>query len=243
VLWNQQEEDDRLTQEEARRLAQEEEDLQRAQNEQEAEAEKREKDKKKPKLNGFDENKTVGNFITPCPAAFALNKLENFDFVELWYFTQEGCLDASDTHRTAAEEAFGLSKVDGFVALKPVASFKASRNVLRDIDLTWRQMTMGKTLLLLHMAKAGWSEAHTTALTHFFLNLEMSDYRSRPNGERILLAYQAWVRREWHDALKRDEGFNIGILNNTLLRTIADELWDTIRADGMKKVSPFPPSS
>ena len=97
---------------------------------------------------------------------------------------------------------------------------------------------MGKTSLLLHMSKAGWGELHTTALAHFFLNIEMNDYRSRPNGERILLAYQARVRREWHDALKRDEGFNIGIINDTLLRMLADELWDTIRAEGMRKVSP-----
>ena len=84
------------------------------------------KTKKKPKLQpGFDKNKIVSNFITPRPAAFALNKLENFEFVELWYFTDEGCLDASDTHRTVADEAFGLSKVDGFVALKPVASFRS----------------------------------------------------------------------------------------------------------------------
>jgi hypothetical protein len=240
ITWNQQEEEDRLARDEASRAAQEEQDLRRAQIEQEAEAERREKEKKKPKLNGFDENKVVGNSVAPRPAAFALNKLENFEFVELWYFTQEGCLDASDTHRTVADEAFGLSKVDGFIALKPIASFKASRSVLRDVDLTWRQMTMGKTSLLHHMARAGWSASHTTALAHFFLNLEMSDYRSRPNGERILLAYQARVRREWHDALKRDEGFNIGIINDNLLRAIADEIWDIIRAEGMKKVSPPP---
>ena len=76
--------------------------------------------------------------IAPCPSPFAINKLKSFEYVELSYFTPEGCASAAEENRATAEEAFGLTKVDGFVALKPVASFKASKNVIKDKDLSWR---------------------------------------------------------------------------------------------------------
>jgi hypothetical protein len=123
------------------------------------------------------------------------------------------------------------------MSLKPIASFKASRNALRDIDLTWRQMTMGKNGMLHQMTATGWTQAHINSLAHFFAGLDLNTYRNRANGEQILLTYQARVRREWHDALKRDQAFDISILNETLLRSIADEIWDNIRTEGIKLVS------
>ena len=33
--------------------------------------------------------------------------------------------------------------------------------------------------------------------------------KQQMNGEKVLLEFQSCVRREWFDALRRDEGFNI----------------------------------
>ena len=73
------------------------------------------------------------------------------------------------------------------------------------------------------------------ALASLWLNLENHEYRFMPQGERILLTYQAWVRKEWHDSLKMDKGFNIGLLNKTLLKAIAEEVWNLIREDGVRR--------
>ena len=62
-------------------------------------------------MNDFDENTMVNNFIGPQPSAYALHHLADFEYAELWYFTQEGCADAMH-QRTQNEDSFGLTKVD-----------------------------------------------------------------------------------------------------------------------------------
>jgi len=103
----------------------------------EAHAELAEAAKKKPKLNPFDEHRTVSDSIIPRPSSFALNKIKSSDYVELWYFTPEGCKDAANNLRTMADETFGLAKIDNMVTIRSVSSSTASRNALQDQDLTW----------------------------------------------------------------------------------------------------------
>ena len=110
----------------------------------------------------------MANSVIPSP--FAPNKVKNLECVELLYFTPEGCTTVAEESRTTAEEA--LMELDGFMALKPATFFRASKNVTKDKDLTWRQMTMGKKYLLHHMNKLGWPEKHINALAHFYFILE-----------------------------------------------------------------------
>ena len=224
---------------EADRLAQEEEDRRQEEQAQKEQAEQLEIEKKKPKLKPLDRSRTVGDQIDSRPSAYALNKLENHEYIELWYFTTEGCQDAADYQHTVADETFGLSKVDNFLALHAVSASKASRNAIKDMDLTWRQMEMAKNLLLSYMGKLKWPDEYVQSLAGFFINIDMSSMRSRPNGERALLVYQARVRREWHDAIKRSEAFDISVINQELLRNIKDEVHDTVRAEALKQVSSF----
>jgi len=62
---------------------------------------------------------------------------------------------------------------------------------------------------------------------------------SCPNREKVLLTYQARVRCQWHDDLTRGQGFNIAPINQKLLSTIAEEVWDTVRTDVIKQVSTY----
>ncbi|SRR6266540_2536175 len=214
----------------------EEEEARQAEEEKLAEAERKELEKKKPKINDFDDDRMADSVIMARPSPFALNKLKNFEYIELSYFTPEGCATAAEESRATADEAFGLTKLDGFVALKPVASFRASKYVTKDKDLSWRQMTMGKNSMLHHMNKLGWPEKHVNALAHFYFILEDHPMRMRPDGDRILIIFQAALRREWHDALDRNEGFNISKINPDTLRTVADEYYDNKRMEGLNEV-------
>jgi len=236
--WDQQVLEDVAAQEEEQRLAQEQEDQQRAQRELELENEQREVEKKKPKMNDFNENAMVNDFIGPRPSAYALRRLADFDYAELWYFTQEGCADAMH-QQTQNEDTFGLTKVDDVVSFRLVSALKASRNVVQDVDLTWRQMEIAKTTLIQHITKCGWAEKAITALAQFFMNLEVHHYRQRAYGEHALLVYQARVRRNWHDQLKQGGGFNIAIINDTLLQSIHREIMDKKQAESLDEVSPF----
>ena len=214
-----------------------EEEVRAAEQEALAEAERKELEKKKPKINDFDENRMADSVIVPRPSPFAINKLKSFEYIELSYFTPEGCISAAEENKAAAEEAFGITKVDGLMALKPFTSFKASKNVIKDKDLSWRQMSMGKNSMLHHMNKLGWPEKHINALAHFYFILEDHPMRLRPDGDSILITFQAVVRREWHDVLDRNEGFNIAKINSETLRAVADEYHDKKRAEGLNEVS------
>ena len=237
--WDLQVQTDVAEQEELQRLAQAEEERLKAEEERLKDEEQKELEKKRPKINDFDNDKMVGDFVLPRPSQFAIGKLKSFSFIELWYFTEEGCSEAQESSRTLPDDAYGITRVDDLVALKPVTAFKASKNVIPDADLSWRQMNIGKNTMLRHMELCSWPVKHVDSFARFYLHLELDPMRSRPNGERVLLAYQAKVRRQWHDDIARGQGFNIAQINQRLLATVAEEVWDAIRLEAVKKVSIF----
>ena len=85
--WNRQLEQDQADLEELERQTREEEEAQRTRIEREAEEQRREAERKKPKLNPFDPNRRVSSWIEPRPAAYAINKINSLEYVELDYFT------------------------------------------------------------------------------------------------------------------------------------------------------------
>jgi len=229
--WEQQELADR---EEATRRAQEEEDqhrneeLQRNdQNETRVEPEK-----KKPKLNSFVANRPIATAIKLRPSRFALHKLEERDYIELSYFTPEGCAEAATNDHAVADEAFAFSKVNDLVSLRPISAFKASSKVIQDDKLSWREMSMAKINLLQCMEETGWPKDHIIALATFYLNLENHPKRQEPDGDAVLLAYQAQVRREWHIQLKSSTGepaFDISMINDDLVDKIGVKMWNATK--------------
>ncbi|KAG0706722.1 hypothetical protein DFH29DRAFT_995588 [Suillus ampliporus] len=184
--------------------------------------------KKKPKINDFDANATVADILVPRPSQFALQKIKNMEYVELWYFSPDGCRDAADNSRSSSEDAYGFAKVEGMVALKPVASFKASQKALQDHDLSWRQFDLAKTSYLVHLEKCSWPEKHQQALAMFFMLITNHEHRTRSCGEKTLLHYAGF-------------GFNIGIFNNALYNTLSDDVWEAEHDEGIKLVHPSPP--
>ena len=202
----------------------------------EEEAERKEKEKKKPKLKNLAMNKPVRDTTQLCPSRFAMHKLKERDYVELHYFTLEGCTEAAKHDRTIAQDAFTFTKADDSLLLKPMASHKPSNKVTPDKDLTWRQMSIAKTTLLHHMGRTRWPDQYIMALTEFYLNLESHPMQLQTDGNTVLLHYQAQVRHEWHEALwsTNDEpAFDISLINNRRVDAIASDLWNARRAEGV----------
>ena len=196
-------------------------------------------EKKKPKMKDFDDASTVGNYIAPRPAQYALRRIEDFEFVELWYFTPEGCTDATHLQLTQHDDTFGITKVDDMVTLKSISSLKVSKNVIPDADLTFRQVSMAKNAFIPLMTKYQWSDKAINAFAQLFTQLELHPLRQREFGERALIVYQARVRREWHDQMKLGTAFNIGILNEDLLQGIYKELLDQAQLRSLNEVSSY----
>jgi hypothetical protein len=74
--------------EEAQRVFQEEQ-LRLQQEQQNLENEWLEAEKKKPRMNDFKEVTMVSSYIAPHPSQYALCRLESFEYLKLWYLTQE----------------------------------------------------------------------------------------------------------------------------------------------------------
>ncbi|KAJ7433954.1 hypothetical protein B0H11DRAFT_2119934 [Mycena galericulata] len=152
-----------------------------------AEAERLEVEKKKPKLGEFDAALVIPDFLGPRASNFAKKKLEDKEYVELWYWSKEGCLDAESLRGgVEADESFGLSQVGSTLSLKPLTAYKASKKVVRDEELSWAQLSIAKTGFLAAIVAAGWPKAHCAALASL-----LSSMRSRT------------IRRAWITMITR----------------------------------------
>ena len=72
------------------------------------------------------------------------------------------------------------------------------------------------------------------------MNLEVHHYCQHPFGEQALLIYQAHVHQDWHDHLKQNKGFNLAVINKSLLQSIHCKVMDRAQADSWSQVSFLP---
>ena len=239
VQWNGQVAEEQQRQEDEMRHLEEEVAQRQVQLEKEEDEKRKELEKKKPKINGFDVQRAVGGFIVPRPSAFALNKLDALDYVELDYFTTRGCKNAHAEHElTTNHNTYGLASLGDSLALQPLSSLRPSRNIRRDEDLSWDEMVTAKNNMIYFMAKSKlWPQSHMECVAKFYVALETHPIRQSSHGNRIVTAYAGRARREWFDALKRDEGFNLAIINAELMKSVADEIKDFSRDEEMAAVS------
>lgn len=233
--WNQEREQEEHDAAEARML--QEEEIRKWQ-EADAEKEHSETEKKKPQMNGFNATLTIGDFITPRPAQYTISKINNFEYTELWYFSPDSCKDAQRSSQSTAEDGYGHTQVDNAVlALCPLSAFKVSTHAIPDHKLSFLTFLRTKNTFLTHISKAKWPQNNIDALSLFFWHLENHPIRNNSDiGDLVVLHYASHVRQDWHDWLKHDEAFNIGILNENLICSINNELWDKVRSAKMPQV-------
>ena len=231
AAWNAQREADARAAEETElaRRAQEEEEERLAR--EEAEQEQREFDKKKPRMNPFTPGMAVADVLVHPPSQYALQKLTTYEYVELWYFTLAGRLDAAKhSNKSQADDTFGISRVDDHLTVRYVVS---------DHDLSFPEFLRAKNFFLNHARKMEWPKEHLDALAKFFWLLENHPMTQLPLGEKIILTYASRVHLDWHRELKAGRGYDISITNQHLLRTIADEIRALDDELVKVKVSPF----
>ncbi|KAJ6548396.1 hypothetical protein B0H19DRAFT_1074254 [Mycena capillaripes] len=168
----------------------------------------------------------IPDFLGRRASNFAKKKLDDKEYVELWYWTKEGCIDAEATRASIeADESFGITQVGSTLSLNPLTAFKASKKVVRDKDLTWAQLSIAKTCFLSAIEAAGWPQEHRAAIMSFFYAIETHPLRMNHDdyADNILVIYQARARHYWHDTLAQANGSNIAIINDRLLEQISQE--------------------
>ena len=229
--WHVQLQQDLDEQDELDRRTRAAQEAQVALQEKEAEEARKEAEKKKPKLNPLHQDRVVAKWIGARPATYALNKLNSFEYIELDYFTTKGCREAAaDSNKSVSQDTLTFTQVGDAFAIRPMAAMRPSKQIRNDEDLSWEEMMDAKNVMLHFMAKSGvWQDEHATALATFYINLDYHQRKEQKNGKSALLLYQSRVRREWYDALKRDEGFNIAVIEEDLLRALAEEVNNSIQ--------------
>lgn len=159
---------------------------------------------KKPLLPDFNDDKMVPDHIPLRASQYAINKIADVEYVGLHYWTDKGLKEVSSTNKAGTgDDTFGITKVNDTIALRSVSSALASRNFVRDEDLSFREMSMARILMVNQMVESrAWPDRYIRAMIEFFVLIESHPLRMRPKGEEILVRYQAKVRWMWHDRIK-----------------------------------------
>ena len=181
--------------------------------------------KRKVTFPDFDLHAPIADRIPCPPSQFAAGKIESLDYVELWYFTIEGCNEASKATPTTMDDTFGLLNTETGLTLQPIKNSKASKNAINDEHLTWEQIMTARHNLIATAIQAGWPKKHTLALAELYINLE--SLKAAGHNPRALILYHATVRRQWHATMKgRGQPFNISLINEKLLSDLGNQIRD-----------------
>jgi hypothetical protein len=191
--------------------------------------------RKKATYVDFDANATIASRIPHHPSEYAVGKMEDIEYVELWYFTTEGCEEASKATPTVADEAFNLLKMKTGLALQPIKATKASPNAIVDEHLSWEQIMTARHTMIATANQVGWDQKLMIALAELYIGLE--GLKASGTNARALILYHAVARKLWHNALRgRGKPFNVSNINQDLLLLLENQVRDTDHAD-MRKIA------
>jgi hypothetical protein len=192
--------------------------------------------RKKAVFIDFDLDTTIADRIPHTPSQFAVGRIQDMEYVELWYFTTEGCKEASKATPTTADNTYGILSTDSGLTLQSIKATKASRNAIADENLNWEQITTARHTLIATANRVGWPDKHTFALAGLYINLEA--LKAAGYNPRALILYHAVVRRQWHEAMKgRGTPFNLSIVNEKLFGKLENQIRDHDQEELYRKAS------
>ncbi|KAH9009070.1 hypothetical protein EDB85DRAFT_1903482 [Lactarius pseudohatsudake] len=103
------------------------EDAQQALCDKEDKLQRKEAEKKRPKIGSFVKGQGVGNWIEPRPAQYALNKINNLEYIKLDYFTIRGCRDtAADSNKSISQDTMTFAQFKDTLAIRPLTAMRPS---------------------------------------------------------------------------------------------------------------------
>ncbi len=175
------------------------------------------------------------------PMTYAIEKFCKFEYVPLWYFTEQGC-QLAGKEKTANEDLYDVTRTsDNRLALRTATSNCPSPNAISDELLTWEQFMDASHLLCRWLIPAGWPEGYAKIISSFFWQIENHEDKAIVDGKETLLLYQAQVRKAWHNELKAGHFFDLAELDDRRLNAYRKEVDSRQKALACKAVSPPPP--
>ncbi len=158
------------------------------------------------------------------PTMYAIDKFRKFEYVPLWYFTEQGC-QLTGKEKASHEDLYDLTRTsDNCLTLRTATSNCPSPNALSDKQLTWEQFMDASHLFCRWLIPAGWPEGYAKILSSFFWQLENHEDKVIVDGKETLLLYQVHVCKAWHDELKAGHFFDLTELDEKKLNTYCKEV-------------------
>jgi len=162
---------------------------------------------------------------TPNPSDYAHQKLHKGDWIELWYFTQEDCLETAKPSISIANDTFSITTEDSsMVQLWSIALSKASRNALPGTSLMWDQIYFAGKVLIRVVKEEGWPSTYVNLMVDFFCRLDYKCSNLGHDADNALIEYQATACKQWFDTLRMVCTFDIAEFNNVWFQTIISRL-------------------
>ncbi|KAG6879151.1 hypothetical protein C0992_004825 [Termitomyces sp. T32_za158] len=207
----------------------------RQREEQEQQAEARQAEEEAVRKEEQRKHKTKYTLLTRAPPPstppeilppYATARLQKGQYVELWYFTNEGLDYALRSSSTVDENAIVQTvDKDRNATWVSAAASRSSKSVIDDRDLSWEQLLIATPRFLDAIQAAQWTEQRQEMMTDLFTRLQAHPLRASkdPLDRVALLRYLSEQRRLWHQAIDAGTGaWDIGILNEHLLRGATD---------------------
>ncbi|KAG1796690.1 uncharacterized protein HD556DRAFT_1234065 [Suillus plorans] len=221
VLWQQQVDNDREQQEHLRRVNEDEQErLNQEKVEEQETACKEEKKKNKHKFLPILET-GIPDDLTITPCSYVLRKLDNGEYVELWYFTNDG-LDEAKQKKTVNNDTMILSTLaDGSTAWVSSASMRSARAVVNDENLPFEEFCQACPRFLTAIEEAEWPQDRVRMMARFWMNIQVHQFHSLrdPIAQKSLLVYQSEQRKHWHIVVKSSVGpYDLSLVNEKVLK-------------------------
>ncbi|TFY69257.1 hypothetical protein EVJ58_g520 [Rhodofomes roseus] len=195
---------------------------------QEAEFRRDERKKNPYKYVSIPDRPTPGSGLV-LASPYAIRRLEEGEYVELYYYTNAGLL-AATAAVTQVGDALAMRTVneDGTTSWVPAT-------VTPDSELTWEQFQEAVPRFIVAMKEARWAEERVIMLSKFWEKLQVHRFGRQwcpdPIDIRALITYQAEQRQRWHLAIHAPQGaWNISILSQEILRETHDRAYREDRA-------------
>ncbi|EIW56505.1 uncharacterized protein TRAVEDRAFT_127249, partial [Trametes versicolor FP-101664 SS1] len=166
--------------------------------------------------------RTGPDSIVDPPARAIINKLKDFEYVELAHFTASARERAKNDVRGTDEETLAWSRSTNALTITTMPA--SSRNVRQDEDLTWDEVMQARIQYLNWLERSKWPDEYVTMIAQFFWGLDTHELRGQTGGPGILVRYQAQYRREWHNTLREGEPFNLALINEKALKNIQSQV-------------------
>ncbi|GBE84547.1 hypothetical protein SCP_0605260 [Sparassis crispa] len=229
VAWQLQiEEHEAEIAEQIRLAAEADKDTQEAQLVEQANAQKEETKKNRAKFAPIPD-RDVPTVAPVIAANYAVKRMEKGNFVELWYYTNEGLEEALRITSSVDDEAMVITRTaDGSTSWVPAASVREARGVTDDKDIHWEDFCQAVLRMVLAMEQARWPEEWITMLARFWGNLQIHELRSSidPLDQKTLLVYQGEQHKLWHRAITSSAtAYNLAQINKELIRKTKERIY------------------